>query len=116
MTQDSLKIYIEKALKLKFKALCAMQDRDMSEVASGLIEGWVKQNEAPPQQDKWKSDRTAANYSQTVAIARYRKRDRSLTLPLKPNACERSRSAFFPVKPISSRHFASWGQNQGKRI
>jgi hypothetical protein len=52
VTQDSLKIYIEKALKLKFKALCAMQDRDMSEVASGLIEGWVKQNEAPPQQDK----------------------------------------------------------------
>jgi hypothetical protein len=50
VTQDSLKIYIEKALKLKFKALCAMQDKDMSEIASGLIDEWVKQNEIPPQQ------------------------------------------------------------------
>lgn len=59
VTQDSLKIYIEKALKLKFKALCAMQDKDMSEIASGLIDEWVKQNETPPQQHgKWES----ANY------------------------------------------------------
>jgi hypothetical protein len=50
VTQDSLKIYIEKALKLKFKALCAMQDKDMSEIASGLIDEWVKQNETPPPQ------------------------------------------------------------------
>jgi hypothetical protein len=49
MTQDSLKIYIDKALKLKFKALCAMQDKDMSEIASELIEQWVKQNETPPE-------------------------------------------------------------------
>ncbi|MGQ4645796.1 hypothetical protein [Lyngbya aestuarii] len=45
MTQDSLKIYIDKSLKLKFKALCALQDKDMSEIAAGLIEDWVKQNE-----------------------------------------------------------------------
>jgi hypothetical protein len=30
-----------------------MQDRDMGEMASGLIEAWVKQNETtPPQQGK----------------------------------------------------------------
>lgn len=45
-TQDSLKIYIDKSLKLKFKSLCALQDKDMSAVASGLIDEWVKQNEA----------------------------------------------------------------------
>jgi hypothetical protein len=47
---DSLKIYIDKALKLKFKAMCALQDKDMSAVASGLIDEWVKHNETPPQQ------------------------------------------------------------------
>jgi parvulin-like peptidyl-prolyl isomerase len=47
---DSLKIYIDKALKLKFKALCALQDKDMSQIASGLIDEWVKQNETPPPQ------------------------------------------------------------------
>jgi hypothetical protein len=46
---DSLKIYIDKALKLKFKALCALQDKDMSAIASGLIDEWVKQNETPSQ-------------------------------------------------------------------
>jgi hypothetical protein len=49
-TQDSLKIYIDKALKLKFKALCALQDKDMSQIAAGLIDEWVKQNETSPQQ------------------------------------------------------------------
>jgi hypothetical protein len=47
---DSLKIYIDKALKLKFKSLCALQDKDMSQVASGLIDEWVKHNETSPQQ------------------------------------------------------------------
>ena len=50
VTQDSLKIYIDKALKLKFKALCALQDKDMSQIAAGLIDEWVKQNETSPQQ------------------------------------------------------------------
>jgi hypothetical protein len=47
--QDSLKIYIDKTLKLKFKSLCALQDKDMSAIASGLIDEWVKQNETPSQ-------------------------------------------------------------------
>jgi hypothetical protein len=47
---DSLKIYIDKGLKLKFKSLCALQDKDMSQIASGLIDEWVKQNQTPPQQ------------------------------------------------------------------
>ena len=47
---DSLKIYIDKALKLKFKALCALQDKDMSQIASGLIDEWVQQNETSPSQ------------------------------------------------------------------
>lgn len=51
-TQDSLKIYIDKALKLKFKALCALQDKDMSQIAAGLINEWVKQNETPPSQQQ----------------------------------------------------------------
>ncbi|NJO41351.1 MAG: hypothetical protein HC769_06455 [Cyanobacteria bacterium CRU_2_1] len=50
--QDSLKIYIDKALKLRFKSLCALQDRDMSTVATELIEVWVKQQESVQQQDK----------------------------------------------------------------
>ncbi len=54
VTQDSLKIYIEKDLKLKFKALCALQDKDMSEVAAGLIADWVRHNESPSQQQKGK--------------------------------------------------------------
>jgi hypothetical protein len=49
-TQDSLKIYLDKALKLKFKALCALQDKDMSQVAARLIDEWVKHNETPPPQ------------------------------------------------------------------
>jgi hypothetical protein len=32
--------------------MCALHDKDMSDVASGLIEEWVKQNETPPQQEK----------------------------------------------------------------
>lgn len=48
--QDSLKIYIDKALKLRFKSLCALQDRDMSTVATELIEAWVKQQELLQQQ------------------------------------------------------------------
>jgi hypothetical protein len=52
VTQDSLKIYIDKALKLKFKALCALQDKDMSAIAAGLIEDWVKHNEISSQQQK----------------------------------------------------------------
>jgi len=51
-TQDSLKIYIDKALKLKFKALCALQDKDMSQIAAGLIDEWVKQNETPSSQQQ----------------------------------------------------------------
>jgi hypothetical protein len=51
VSQDSMKIYIDKALKLKFKSLCALQDKDMSQIASGLIDEWVRQNETPsPQQ------------------------------------------------------------------
>jgi len=48
--QDSLKIYIDKTLKLKFKSLCALQDKDMSAVASGLIDEWVQQNKTSPSQ------------------------------------------------------------------
>ena len=51
VSQDSMKIYIDKTLKLKFKSLCALQDKDMSQIASGLIDEWVRQNETPsPQQ------------------------------------------------------------------
>ena len=51
VSQDSMKIYIDKALKLKFKSLCALEDKDMSQIASGLIDEWVRQNETPsPQQ------------------------------------------------------------------
>ena len=49
-TQDSLKIYLDKALKLKFKAMCALQDKDMSQVAARLIDEWVQQNKTPPPQ------------------------------------------------------------------
>jgi hypothetical protein len=45
VAQDSLKIYIDKALKLRFKSLCALQDRDMSQVAVELIEQWIRQQE-----------------------------------------------------------------------
>lgn len=55
VTQDTLKIYIDKALKLRFKSLCALQDKDMSKVASELIAVWVRQNDpsfqASDQQD-----------------------------------------------------------------
>jgi hypothetical protein len=30
--------------------LCALQDKDMSQIAAGLIDEWVKQNETSPQQ------------------------------------------------------------------
>jgi vacuolar-type H+-ATPase subunit C/Vma6 len=49
VTPDSLKIYLDKTIKLRFKALCALQDKDMSEIAAALIEDWVKQNERPLQ-------------------------------------------------------------------
>lgn len=56
MSQDSLKIYIDKALKLRFKSLCALQDRDMSRVASELIEAWVRENEPSFQRPNRQSD------------------------------------------------------------
>lgn len=37
--------YIPKALKLKFKSLCAASDRSMSEVLAELIAQWIKSQE-----------------------------------------------------------------------
>lgn len=50
VTPDSLKIYLDKTIKLRFKALCALQDKDMSQIAAALIEDWVKENERPLRQ------------------------------------------------------------------
>ncbi len=38
--------YIPKPLALKFKGFCTMQELEISEVLSGLIEGWVKDQES----------------------------------------------------------------------
>ncbi|MEA5499197.1 plasmid partition protein ParG [Limnoraphis robusta Tam1] len=37
--------YIPKELKLKFKSLCAAQDRSMSEVLVELITNWINEQE-----------------------------------------------------------------------
>ncbi len=37
--------YIPKELKLKFKSLCAVQDRSMSEVLVELITNWINEQE-----------------------------------------------------------------------
>ncbi len=52
MAEDSIRVYLSKEKKVRFKAACVLQDRDMSDVVNELIDQWLEQNETPPQQQK----------------------------------------------------------------
>ncbi|MEG4319699.1 MULTISPECIES: GIY-YIG nuclease family protein [unclassified Microcoleus] len=43
--QNTIKLVIPKALKIRFKALCVRAQRDMSSVGSQLIENWCQEQE-----------------------------------------------------------------------
>ncbi|MBD1809086.1 hypothetical protein H6F98_27055 [Microcoleus sp. FACHB-SPT15] len=52
VAEDSIRVYLSKEKKVRFKAACVLQDRDMSDVVNELIDQWLEQNETPPQQQK----------------------------------------------------------------
>jgi len=55
MTQDkliSLRISISEKLRNDFKSVCARQGRNMSEVVTEFVEGYVKENDLPKQNPK----------------------------------------------------------------
>lgn len=45
MAEDSIRVYLSKDKKLRFKSTCVLKDRDMSEVVNELIDQWLEQNE-----------------------------------------------------------------------
>lgn len=57
VAQDSLKIYISKELKQRFKSLAALTDRDMSNIAVELIQGWVDKQERQQPQSREVADK-----------------------------------------------------------
>jgi hypothetical protein len=54
VAEDSIRVYLSKEKKLRFKAACVLQDRDMSDVINEMIDQWLEQNEIPPQPKKSK--------------------------------------------------------------
>ncbi len=54
VAEDSIRVYLSKEKKLRFKAACVLQDRDMSDVINEMIDQWLEQNETPPQPKKSK--------------------------------------------------------------
>ncbi len=52
MVEESIRVYLSKEKKLRFKAACTLQDRDMSDVVNELIDQWLAQNETPSSQPK----------------------------------------------------------------
>jgi hypothetical protein len=52
VAEDSIRVYLSKEKKLRFKAACVLQDRDMSDVINEMIDQWLEQNEIPPQPKK----------------------------------------------------------------
>ncbi|NEO31704.1 MAG: hypothetical protein F6K36_14965 [Symploca sp. SIO3C6] len=54
VAEDSIRVYLSKEKKLRFKSTCVLKDRDMSEVVNELIDQWLEQNETllQQQQDK----------------------------------------------------------------
>ncbi len=47
VAEDSIRVYLSKEKKLRFKAACVLQDRDMSDVVNEMIDQWLEQNEIP---------------------------------------------------------------------
>jgi hypothetical protein len=54
VAEDSIRVYLSKEKKLRFKAACVLQDRDMSDVVNEMIDQWLEQNEIPSQPKKAK--------------------------------------------------------------
>jgi len=54
VAEDSIRVYLSKEKKLRFKAACVLQDRDMSDVVNEMIDQWLEQNEIPSPQKKAK--------------------------------------------------------------
>lgn len=55
MTEDkviSLRIFMPEKLRNEFKSVCARQGRNMSEVVTEFVEGYVKENDLPKQNPK----------------------------------------------------------------
>ena len=70
VAEDSIRVYLSKEKKLRFKAACVLQDRDMSDVINEMIDQWLEQNEIPPQPKKstWEGDRLSRISEITVPI------------------------------------------------
>ncbi|WP_348230285.1 plasmid partition protein ParG [Trichocoleus desertorum] len=43
---------VPESIRARFKATCALQGRDMSDVLGELIEQWLQKNENPPAQKR----------------------------------------------------------------
>ncbi|NEQ78715.1 MAG: hypothetical protein F6K23_40440 [Okeania sp. SIO2C9] len=52
VAEDSIRVYLSKDKKLRFKSTCVLKDRDMSEVINELIDQWLEQNDTLQQQEK----------------------------------------------------------------
>ncbi len=48
------------SVRARFKATCALQGRDMSDVLNELIEKWLAENEKPPSTSKRKAKEKSA--------------------------------------------------------
>lgn len=52
VTEESIRVYLAKDKKLRFKAACVVQDRDMSDVVNEMIDKWLEENGMPAKQEK----------------------------------------------------------------
>lgn len=52
VAEESIRVYLNKEKKLRFKAACVVQDRDMSDVVNEMIDRWLEENGLPPKQEK----------------------------------------------------------------
>jgi len=52
VAEESIRVYLPKEKKLRFKAACVVQDRDMSEVVNEMIDKWLEENGMPAKQEK----------------------------------------------------------------
>lgn len=53
MVEESIRVYLPKEKKLRFKAACVVQDRDMSDVVNEMIDKWLEENGMPAKKEKW---------------------------------------------------------------
>ena len=54
VAEESIRVYLPKEKKLRFKAACVVQDRDMSDVVNEMIDKWLEENGMPAKQEKWR--------------------------------------------------------------